>query len=113
MFMVRYRHLPQILAILFAEEGLAIMIRIVLVSLLAGASAFAQTPGAPAGQAGTGGAPAPQAAPPPIQQPTYDPDNVAPDAAVVVVHGVCPKNATSAGPDACKTVVTKQQFMAM
>ena len=88
------------------------MIRIFLVSLLAGASAFAQTTGAPAGQASTG-APGPQAAPPPIQQPAYNPDNVAPDAAVVVVHGVCPNNAAPANPDACKMVITKQQFMAM
>jgi parvulin-like peptidyl-prolyl isomerase len=89
-----------------AEEGLAIMIRIFLVSLLAGASAFAQTTGAAA-------SPGPQAAPPPIQQPAYNPDNVAPDAAVVVVHGVCPNNAAPANPDACKTVITKQQFIAM
>jgi hypothetical protein len=88
------------------------MIRIFLVSLLAGASAFAQTAGAPAGQAWTG-APGPQAAPPPIQQPAYNPDNVAPDAAVVVVHGVCPNNAAPGSPDACKVVITKQQFIAM
>jgi parvulin-like peptidyl-prolyl isomerase len=112
MFMVRYRHLPQIFAHLFAEEGLAVMVQILLVSLLAGASAFAQSTGAPAGQASTG-APGPQAAPPPIQQPAYNPDNVAPDAAVVVVHGVCPNNAAPATPDACKMVITKQQFMAM
>lgn len=97
---------------LFAEEGLAIMIRIFLVSLLAGASAFAQTAGAPAGQALPGGLGS-QAAPPSIQQPVYNPDNVAPDAAVVVVHGVCQNNAASANPDACKLVITKQQFMAM
>jgi len=66
----------------------------------------------PAGQASPG-APGPQAAPPPIQQPAYNPDNVAPDAAVVVVHGVCPNNAAPANPDACKMVITKQQFMAM
>ena len=88
------------------------MIRIFLVSLLAGASAFAQTAGAPAGQA-PAGAPGPQAAPPPIQQPAYNPDNVAPDAAVVVVHGVCPDNAAPANSDACKVVITKQQFMSM
>lgn len=88
------------------------MIRILLVSLLAGACAFAQTSGAPTGQAWTG-APGPQAAPPPIQQPAYNPDNVAPDAAVVVVHGVCPNNAAPANSDACKMVITKQQFMAM
>ncbi|HET8889985.1 MAG TPA: peptidylprolyl isomerase [Candidatus Angelobacter sp.] len=88
------------------------MIRIVLISLLAGACAFAQTSGAPAGQAWTG-APGPQAAPPPVQQPAYNPDNVASDAAVVVVHGVCPNNAVPANADACKMVITKQQFMAM
>ncbi|HEX3587003.1 MAG TPA: peptidylprolyl isomerase [Candidatus Angelobacter sp.] len=88
------------------------MIRIFLVSLLAGASAFAQTAGTPAGQAWAG-APSSQAAPPPIQQPAYNPENVAPDAAVVVVHGVCPNNAAPANPDACKMVITKQQFMAM
>ena len=97
---------------LFAEEGLVIMIRILLVSLLAGASAFAQTAGAPTGQASTG-ASGPQAAPPPIQQPAYNPDNVPPDAAVVVVHGVCPNNIAPANPDACKVVITKQQFIAM
>jgi parvulin-like peptidyl-prolyl isomerase len=32
---------------------------------------------------------------------------------VVVVHGVCPNNAAPASPDACKVVITKQQFMAM
>jgi parvulin-like peptidyl-prolyl isomerase len=110
--MVRYRHLPQISCHLFAEEGLAIMIRILLVSLLAGVSALAQTAGAPAGQGRTG-APVPQAASPLIQQPSYNPDNVAPDAAVVVLHGVCPNNAAPAGADACKLVITKQQFMAM
>jgi hypothetical protein len=88
------------------------MIRIVLVSLLAGASAFAQTNGAPAGQSSTG-APVPQAAQPPIQQPAYNPDNVAPDAAVVVVHGVCPNKAAPGNPDTCKMVITKQQFIAM
>jgi len=88
------------------------MIRILLVSLLAGASTFAQTAGAPAGQA-FAGAPGPQAAPLPIQQPAYNPDNVAPDAAVVVVYGVCPNNADPAKPDYCKTVITKQQFIAM
>jgi len=88
------------------------MIRILLVSLLAGASAFAQTAGAPAAQ-GLTGLPRPQAAPPPIQQPTYNPDNVPPDAAVLVVHGVCPNNAAPANADACKVVITKQQFMAM
>ena len=88
------------------------MIRILLVSLLTGASAFAQTAGAPAEQPLTG-APGPQAAPPPIQQPAYNPDNVPPDAAVVVVHGVCPNNAAPANPDACKMVITKQQFIAM
>jgi len=108
--MVRYRHPPKFL-LLFVEEGLAIMIRIFLVSLFAGLSAFAQTASAPAGQA-QAGAPGPQAVPPPIQQPAYNPDNVAPDAAVVVVHGVCPNNA-AANSEACKVVITKQQFMAM
>ncbi|HEV8493995.1 MAG TPA: peptidylprolyl isomerase [Candidatus Angelobacter sp.] len=88
------------------------MIRIFLVSLLAGASAFAQTAAAPAGQASTGN-PGPRSVPPSIQQPSYNPDNVAPDAAVVVVHGVCPNNAAPANSDACKMVITKQQFMAM
>jgi hypothetical protein len=88
------------------------MIRIFLVSLLAGASAFAQTAGAPAGQPLTS-APGPQVAPPPMPQPSYNPDNVAPDAAVVVVHGVCPNNSAPADPDACKLVITKQQFMTM
>jgi hypothetical protein len=30
-----------------------------------------------------------------------------------VVHGVCPNNAAPANSDACKVVITKQQFMAM
>jgi hypothetical protein len=110
--MVRYRHPPKFLCHYFAEEGLAIMIRILLVSLFAGACAFAQTPGVPSGQAWTG-ASGPQAAPPLLQQPVYNPDNVPSDATVVVVHGVCPNNADPGKPDSCKTVITKQQFMAM
>lgn len=88
------------------------MIRILVIALLAGVSAFAQTTGAPSGQ-GPIGAPAPQAVQPPVQQSVYNPDNVAPDAAVVVVHGICPNNAAPANADACKVVITKQQFMTM
>ncbi|MGZ7090047.1 MAG: hypothetical protein ACXVKH_11300, partial [Candidatus Angelobacter sp.] len=98
------------------------MIRIFVISLLAGACAFAQTAGAPPVQAPSH-PPAPQAsAPPLVQQQQFNPDNVAPNAAVMVVHGVCPKNAGSANAGSaktdpakadCQTVITKEQFTAM
>jgi hypothetical protein len=95
------------------------MIRILIVSLLAGACAFAQTAGAPASQP-----PALQPSAPPVaQQQSFNPDNVAPNAAVMVVHGVCPDNGGSvktgsvktgsAQADSCQTVITKDQFNKM
>ncbi|MGZ7093706.1 MAG: peptidylprolyl isomerase [Candidatus Angelobacter sp.] len=98
------------------------MIRIRIIFLLAGTCAFAQTAGAPPVQAPSH-PPAPQAsAPPLVQQQQFNPDNVAPNAAVMVVHGVCPKNAGSANAGSaktdpakadCQTVITKEQFTAM
>jgi hypothetical protein len=99
------------------------MIRILTISLLAGTCAFAQTAGAPAAQS-PARPPVPQPSAPPVVQPqSFNPDNVAPNAAVVVVHGVCPPaNAGSAKNGAtkdastnanCQTVITKDQFNAM
>ena len=104
------------------------MIRILTISLLAGTCAFAQTAGAPAMQS-PARPPVPQPSAPPVVQPqSFNPDNVPPNAAVVVVHGVCPPaNAGSAkngvtkdgsAKDAstnanCETVITKDQFNAM
>lgn len=93
------------------------MVRIFLASLLAGACAFAQSPVASPAQP-LSRIPATQQPAPP-QQP-FNPDNVAPNAPVVVIHGVCPKDAASVktGPakdssgktDTCQTVITKEQF---
>ncbi len=92
------------------------MIRVFIVSLLAGTCAFAQTSAAPAGQ--------PLSRPPIVQQPapplppqSFNPDNVASNAAVVTIHGVCPKDAaavkTGSKDGSCQTVITKEQFYAM
>ncbi|HEV7674428.1 MAG TPA: peptidylprolyl isomerase [Candidatus Angelobacter sp.] len=109
------------------------MVRIFITSLLAGACAFAQTSGAPPVQAPSQSPAVQPSAPPLAQQQSFDPDKVAPNEPVVVVHGVCPKNAAVAktGPaketsakdtsakdalpkdDACQTVITKEQFNAM
>jgi hypothetical protein len=63
-----------------------------------------------------------------LPQQSFNPDNVAANAAVVTVHGVCPKDAASAKTgsakegaakddsgksDSCQTVITKEQFYAM
>jgi hypothetical protein len=99
------------------------MIRILIVSLLAGACAFAQTAGAPPAHVPSQ-PPAPQPSAPPLaQQQSFNPDSVAPNAAVMVVHGVCPDNAGSvktglvktgsAQADSCQTVITKDQFNKM
>jgi PPIC-type PPIASE domain len=86
------------------------MVRILLASLLAGTCALAQTAGAPGGQSISA---ASQPSTPPLIQRPFNPDNVAPDAAVVTVHGVCPKNSDSSKPEACQTVITKEQFLSM
>jgi hypothetical protein len=98
------------------------MIRILIISLLAGACAFAQTAGAPPSQ------PPQPSAPPLALQQSFNPDSVAPNAAVMVVHGVCPANGGSvktgsvktdlvktgsALADSCQTVITKDQFNKM
>lgn len=125
--MVGYRISPKFLPLLLRKVSL-FMIRILIISLLAGTCAFAQTVSAPAAQSPTQ-PPVPQpSAAPVVPQQSFNPDNVAPNAAVVVVHGVCPsansgaaKNGvTKDGPakDAsansdCQTVITKEQFNAM
>jgi parvulin-like peptidyl-prolyl isomerase len=86
------------------------MIRILLASFLAGACALAQTAVAPAGQSVSA---APQQPAPPLIQRPFNPDSVAADAAVVTVHGVCPKNGDAGKTTACQTVITKEQFLAM
>ena len=108
------------------------MVRIFITSLLAGACAFAQTAGVPPVQAPSQSPAALPSAPPLAQQQSFDPDKVAPNEPVVVVHGICPKNAAAAktGPgkdgsakeasakdvaakDSCQTVITKEQFNTM
>src|SRR5882724_11618077 len=98
------------------------MVRILITSLLAGTCAFAQTAGAPPVQAPSRPPATQPSAPPLVQQQSFNPDKVAPNEAVVVVHGVCPKNAASAktgskdvlGKDgSCQTVITKEQFNTM
>jgi hypothetical protein len=64
---------------------------------------------------------------PPLPQ-SFNPDNVAPNAAVVTIHGLCPKDSAaakagfakdgsakdgSAKDGSCQTVITKEQFYAM
>ena len=97
------------------------MIRIIFTTLLAGTCAFAQTPGTPPAQP-LSRLPATQQPAPPLPQ-QFNPDNVAPNAAVVVIPGVCPRDAASAktgsAMDAsgkaspCQTVITKEQFNSM
>ena len=89
------------------------MIRIFITTLLAGTCAFAQTSAAPPAQ--------PLSRVPSIQQPappSFNPDNVAPNAPVVTIQGVCPKATASAKTgaaksDSCQTVITKEQFNSM
>ena len=55
---------------------------------------------------------------PPVGQQQFNPDNVAPNAPVVTIHGVCPKETASAKTgsaksDSCQTVITKEQFNLM
>lgn len=98
------------------------MIRFFIISLLAGASAFAQTAGAPPAHVPSQSSVPPASAPPLVPQQSFNPDNVAPNAAVVVVHGVCPANAGSTKTGSakagsaqtdCQTVITKEQFTSM
>jgi hypothetical protein len=94
------------------------MIRIFITTLLAGTCAFAQTPGATGAQSPSR-PPLMQPPTPPIgQQQQFNPDNVAPNAPVVTIHGVCPKDMASAKngsakSDSCQTVITKEQFNRM
>jgi len=97
------------------------MIRIFVVSILAGTCAFAQTAVAPPAQVPSR-SPATQQPAPPLPQ-SFNPDNMAPNAAVVTIHGLCPKDAASAKAgstkdgsakdSSCQTVITKEQFYAM
>lgn len=98
------------------------MIRFFITFFLAGTCAFAQTSVAPPAQA-LSRLPATQQPAPPLPQQSFNPDNVAPNAAVVTIHGVCPKDAASAKTGSakdgsakdgsCQTVITKEQFYAM
>ena len=99
------------------------MIRIFITPLLAGACAFAQTAGAPPVQVPSRPPVTQASAPPLVQQQSFNPDNVAPTEAVVVIHGICPKKDGSpkdgsakespAKVDSCQTVITKEQFNSM
>jgi hypothetical protein len=94
------------------------MIRIFITTLLAGTCAFAQTSVAPAAQSPSRPPLMQPPAPPVGQQQQFNPDNVAPNAPVVTIHGVCPKDAASpkngsAKSDSCQTVITKEQFNRM
>src|SRR4051794_18732093 len=95
------------------------MIRVFIISLLAGTCAFAQTSAQPpvASRAPV----AQQPAPPALPQ-SFNPDNVPSNAAVITIHGVCPKVSptTKAGSKevstkdgSCATVITREQFNAM
>lgn len=101
------------------------MIRIFIISILAGTCAFAQTAVAPPAQVPSR-PPVTQPPVPPLPQ-SFNPDNVAPNAAVVTIHGLCPKDSAaakagsakagstkdSAKDGSCETVITKDQFYAM
>ena len=102
------------------------MIRVFIISLLAGTCAFAQTAVAPAGQV-LSRPPVTQQSAPPLPQ-SFNPDSVPSNAAVITLHGVCPKDSASpkTGPvkgspakdssakdSSCQTVITKEQFNAM
>lgn len=94
------------------------MIRIFIAALLAGTCAFAQTSVPPATQP-LSRLPITQQPAPPVGQPQpFNPDNVAPNAPVMTIHGVCPKDTASASTgsakaDSCQTVITKEQFNSM
>ena len=64
------------------------------------------------------GLPSTQQPAPPLPQQPFNPDNVASNAPVVTIHGVCPKDTASAKTgsaksDSCQTVITKEQFNSM
>jgi parvulin-like peptidyl-prolyl cis-trans isomerase-like protein len=93
------------------------MIRVFIISLLAGTCAFAQTSTAPPA-AGLSRLPATQQPTPPVPLQSFNPDNVPPDAPVVTLHGVCPRDVSSgktapAKTGSCETVITKEQFNRM
>jgi hypothetical protein len=94
------------------------MIRIFIAALLGGTCAFAQTSVAPPAQPLSRLPITQQPAPPVGLQQSFNPDNVAPNAPVVTIHGVCPKDTASARTgsaksDSCETVITKEQFNSM
>lgn len=94
------------------------MVRIFITTLLAGTFAFAQTPVAPLAQSLSRLPITQQPAPPVGQQQPFNPDNVAPNAPVVTIHGVCTKDKSSSKTgspksDSCQTVITKEQFNSM
>jgi hypothetical protein len=118
---VGYASPPNFFSLLLRKVSSS-MVRILITSLLAGACAFAQTAGAPPVQPPTRPSATQPSAPPLVPQQSFNPDKVAPNEAVVVVHGVCPKNVVSAktgskdvsGKDgSCQTVITKEQFNTM
>jgi hypothetical protein len=93
------------------------MIRIFITTLLAGTCVFAQTSVAPPAQPPSR-VPSIQQPAPPLPQQSFNPDNVAPNAPVVTIQGVCPKATASAKTgaaksDSCQTVITKEQFNSM
>ncbi|HEY4679066.1 MAG TPA: peptidylprolyl isomerase [Candidatus Angelobacter sp.] len=93
------------------------MIRIFIALLLAGTCAFAQTSVAPPSPA-LSRLPAVQQPAPSLPQQSFNPDNVPPNAPVVTLHGVCPRDVasaktTSTKADSCETVITKEQFNKM
>jgi parvulin-like peptidyl-prolyl cis-trans isomerase-like protein len=87
------------------------MIRILITTLLAGTCALAQTSAPP--PQGLSRLTLAQQPAPPLPQQSFNPDNVAPNAAVVTIPGVCPKTTASAKSDSCQTVITKEQFNRM
>ena len=103
------------------------MIRVFIISFLAGTCAFAQTSVAPAGQP-LSRLPITQQPAPPLPPQSFNPDSVPPNAAVLTLHGVCPKDFappktgsvkespakdSSAKDSSCQTVITKEQFYSM
>lgn len=85
------------------------MIRIVLTFMLAATAALAQTQTAPAApQKPATHAQGPQTLP---TLPAPDTSaSVAPNAPVITIHGACASGQKSSDPNACSTVVTKDQF---
>jgi hypothetical protein len=96
------------------------MIRVFIISLLAGTCAFAQTSAQPPV---TSRAPAiQQPAAPPLPPQSFNPDSVPSNAAVITLRGLCSKDAASAKAGSkevpakdtsCQTVITKEQFNRM